>query len=667
MGRFGRLSAATLATIDCFIVLGLFGIYLKFALLGRQWGAIARFLGRTAAEDLPLASRAGFFLQDVWLNLLAIPIAAAFVLALGFRRHRSAAAFFLCLILGLVYFVELQVQKQMGQYLTRELVGDLASWTTSNPEMAFDYVSAASLSKLAAYAGVLGAIVAIGRAATRAARSGDEAVARRYKTLLWIPAASAAAVAVLCAVMAVALPRFASPLNRSALASAASMFLNDSSIVVEQGNAHGPFEASRQLTHTDPFDPANGFVGRERNSDAIVFMMETGPAQALDMTTAGRDLPGIGPLYSKAFVASRHYTTHPYSSDALYSVLSGQYPQGRRQVLRQAGSGALHGLMSSLTPAGRMRRVYVPSLYRSALDREMYIAFGAESVYASDENDGDPIRGVAERRADTLIARLEQQGSRLDSRSRARLRARLRADFQALEKAKADMTAAIRADRRYMVLIFPEIGHAPWLPLEAKPGGVLDRGRALMQLQDEWLKEIVDLLGTLGRLDRTVVAVTADHGLRTRTEYPALPVGRISDSMFRVPFLLYAPQTLSSTIAIDEPTSHIDVAPTLLALFGATGSVPRMQGVPVWQRSRKDRIYLLAHAYGGADGLVENGRYFMRQGLSGATFVSDTLLFEDKDQMPSNHPSAAFVDEALRKLDALQHAIAAQVVYAGQE
>ena len=41
-----RVSESTFAALDCFIVAGLLGVYLKLALLGPHWGAIARFQGR---------------------------------------------------------------------------------------------------------------------------------------------------------------------------------------------------------------------------------------------------------------------------------------------------------------------------------------------------------------------------------------------------------------------------------------------------------------------------------------------------------------------------------------------------------------------------------------------------------------------------------------------
>jgi hypothetical protein len=422
-----------------------------------------------------------------------------------------------------------------------------------------------------------------------------------------------------------------------------------------RGEIASPLDRFRQMTHTPAFDPFSRYVGAERGSDVILFMMETGAAKALDVAAIGRSLPGIGALYSRAFVASRHYTTHPYSSDALYSVFSGRYPTGRRRMLRTAPAGSIFGLMSNHPEQGLVRRVYVPSLYQIELDDQLYEALGAEHVYASDENDDDLSDGAA-RRADEFINELERRGSRFDRRARARLRTQLRADFQALEKTKHDIAEAIRANRRYMVMFFPEIGHGPWLRLGSEQT-VLERGRTLMLLQDTWLNEILDVVKKLNRFDRTVVAVTADHGVRTRAEDPSLPVGQISDYMFRVPFLVYAPRTLSATAPIDVPTSHIDVTPTLLALLGETRAIDQMQGVPIWQRSIADRIYLLAFAYGGADGFVEDGRYYMRQGISGATFISDRFVFEDRHQVPFGGDGARYVNEQLNRLELIQQSL----------
>jgi hypothetical protein len=305
--------------------------------------------------------------------------------------------------------------------------------------------------------------------------------------------------------------------------------------------------------------------------------------------------------------------------------------------------------------------VYVPSLYGIELDDAMYAAFGSRMLYAADVRSQDPRTADAVRRADSLLQGLEEHGSRFQEGVRGDLRRRLAADFQVLERVKADITAAVRAGSRYAILFFPEIGHAPWLPLHGEET-VIERGRALMRLQDTWLKELVETIASLGRLDRTVIAVTADHGLRTRAEDPSMTVGRISDDMFRVPLLIYVPMALRATVTIGNPTSHIDLAPTLLALLGRTTAAAQMQGVPLWQRGPRDRLYFFGAAYGGADGFVEDGAYYMRQALSGAVYRHDRFSFPDDTQVDPGGPIGSFVSGALAEAMYLQQALVSRIL-----
>jgi hypothetical protein len=650
-----------LAALDCFIGLGALGIYLKFALLGPHWTAIARFYNESGPQHVPLTYRLSFLLQDVWLNFIAVPVLGTLALLPVGIRYRTTVAALVSAAVGIAYFVELQVHKQVGRYLGPEALEDLAGWTITNSANAMDYVTTPSLLKLVAFMGLVCMPVALDRFAKRSADVGRLDRALTCRRVLWFPVAAVAIIASATVPVLLSAPRVASPLATSAIVTAATTLTKAPDEIGNRGDIESPFARFRQLTRTAVFDPSSRYVGSERDSDVILFVMETGAAQALDIAAVGRSLPGIDSLYSRAFVPARHYTTHPYSSDALYSIFSGLYPGGRRRVLRAAPPGSLTGLMTSVPERAMIRRVYLPSVYQIELDDRMYEALGAEQVYTSDEHDVDALRGAAERRAEEFIAELERRGSTFDRR-RTRLKTQLRADLQALEKTKRDIAEAIRANRRYVVMFFPEIGHGPWLSLGSEQT-VLERGRALMLLQITWLNEILDVVRSLDRFDRTVVAITADHGVRTRAEDPSLRVGEISDYMFRVPFLLYAPQTLSATVTIDVPTSHIDIAPSVLALLGVTRAMEQMQGVPVWQRSAADRIYLLAFAYGGADGFVENGQCYMRQGISGATFVNDRCFFEAGTQVPSRETIARFVDDGLNRLDLIQQSIISRSIH----
>jgi hypothetical protein len=656
-----RLGVSTFAAVDLFLAVGVLGVYLKIALLGREWDAVARFLGKNDAADLTIVEKIGFFWQDVALNIVVIPIAATAIVCLLSARHRVKAALMMCLALTAAYFVELRAHAAVGQYISGDVVHDLVGWGIRNPDLAPDYLSVESLIKLALLAASLLAIALVFRWSERAARDSRQSAARAGEALLRIPVLLMLPLGAVIAVTGVMYRLPNAPLNESAVMLAiAALTAADDSHGATFATLDEALDTTRRDAHLPPFDPHHPFVGRERGSDLLMCIMETGPSRALDLAQVGPALPGTAPLFSRSFVAVQHYTTHPYSSDALYSILSGLYPQGRKRLL-QSVPGGVNGLMTAL-PDVPVRRVYLPSLYGIKLDDRMYEIFGANAVYVSDKQTADPLRGVAERRVDALIAELQTPDRPLPRATAERLRRKLRGDLQALERAKADILAAARAGQRYAVVFFPEIGHGPWIALHPEDS-VIARGRALMLLQDGWLKELTDTIRIAGRLERTVIVATADHGIRTRAEDPALPVGRISDYMFHVPLIVHAPNTLTEPMRIAVPTSHIDLAPTIAALFGNPASAAAMQGVPLWQRTSGDRLYLLAAPYGGADGFVENGRYCMRQSISGAVYCNHELAFADGDQLPPGAAEAAHVASVLDAATRLQQALVTRMLH----
>ena len=655
-----RVDTDTVAVFHVFTVVGLFGVYLKAAVLGPEWDSIARFFGVATPAQLALTQRLGFFAADLGLNLLVVPIAGTIFATLLFRRYRLAAALMAALLLSAWLFVELRAHSEVGQFISREVVTDGVGWLVTNPASARDYVTLASLAKLGALVAWFAAaavVAGLARRRERAAPDGGTA----YRAALMIPAAAIAIAALLLTPVAYASRLRGSALNVSAVVRAAEALSGpwgaaaaDVAMTPEQG-----LLAFRELTHTAPAAPGHPFAGREADSDLLVFLMETGPAQALDLAAEAGTLPGARRLLPHAFVSSVHYTAHPYSSDAVFSLLSGLYPQPRRRVLRGDAVSSLPGLFSSLPAAIPERGVYLPGLYRIELDDRMYGGFGARTVYVADRHADDPVAAPAAARAEALVQEFERDGGRFDARTRGPLVVRLRNDLQALARLERDLLAALAAHRRYALMFFPEIGHGPWPSLHGD-ADVLARGRALMRLQDAWLAEILDLIAAAGRLDRTVVVVTADHGLRTRVEYPPLPVGLLSDVTYRVPLLVHAPRTLAAPMRLGTPSSHVDVAPTVLALFGQTDAAAHMAGVPIWQREADDRIYLLGSAYGGADGFIEGGRFYMRQALSGLVYASDRFAFETAASLPPADRRAPWIADALTRADALQQAISAR-------
>lgn len=654
------LGPDTVAVLDAFLVLGLLGVYLKLALLGPQWGAVARFLGKEPGQPLGWLDRLGFFADDLALNLLIVPLVATALigLACGTRRLAVAVACGGVAVLSLAYFVELRASTQVGQYISGEMLRDFVGWSAMHPWSASDYLTPASLFKLAALLAALGGLLLAARGARRLAAPRARGA---LTALLVTPAVVILAGAAVLTPIAYAVRLPHSPLNTSAVAMAAAALVTPEhrpgggSPWLSLDDALGSL---RRLTDTAAFDRSHPWVGKESDADLVILMMETGPAQAFEQV--GERWPAaIDRLRPHALVSPRHYTAHPYSSDALFAVLSGTYPHGRRVLLQGLGPQEINGLFSGLPSDVGHRGVYLPSLYQIELDEHMYGAFGARTLYVSDRHPDDPLRARAQARADALLRDLG--GDRMEAAIRERLRRLLIDDLQALERLKADITRTIVAGGRYAVMFFPEIGHGPWPRLRADAPDVLAQGRALMDLQDAWLGELLEVIAAGRRLDRTVIAVTADHGLRTRAEYPPLRVGFLSDVMFRVPLLVYAPRAIAEPTVVGAPTSHIDLAPTLLALLGAPEAASRMHGVPVWQRTPKDRIYLLASAYGGADGFVQDGRFYMHQAVSGAVYASDRLAFTDADQVRPGDRLEPFVAQGLELARRGQHALATRL------
>ncbi|MFL5335987.1 MAG: hypothetical protein ACJ8H8_23135, partial [Geminicoccaceae bacterium] len=456
--RCGWLRLETVAAFDAFVLLGVFGLYLKMALLAPQWGAVARFLGKRPGEGIGVLDRLGFFASDLGLNLIVLPLVATAAVTILFRSYRVLAACVICVIGSLAYFIELRASAEVGQYISGEMVRDFVGWSMANPSLAPDYVTPASLLKLVVLIIMLAAVAW----APRAVRRGPSRSRTALRAWLAVPVAiSAATVALAPLAFAVRLPH--SPLNTSAVSRAVTALSAPTSGVALSpwATLDDALGTLRRLTHTAAFDPGHGLVGRERGSDLLVFMMETGPAQAYELATLAPRLPGAGRLYPHAFLSAQHYTAHPYSSDALFSVLAGTYPHGRRQLLTDLGHREVNGLLSGLPPEVGHRGVYLPSLYQIELDDHMYTTFGARTLYVADRHPGDATAERGAARAEETVRRFEATHA-FDPGTRARLRDRLASDLQALEQVKADIRRTVAAGGHYGIVFFPEIGHGPW-------------------------------------------------------------------------------------------------------------------------------------------------------------------------------------------------------------
>jgi membrane-anchored protein YejM (alkaline phosphatase superfamily) len=263
------------------------------------------------------------------------------------------------------------------------------------------------------------------------------------------------------------------------------------------------------------------------------------------------------------------------------------------------------GLVKALSSAGYETRYYVPHALETHFEDAMYAAIGFDKVFTSEP---------ARRRV------LYGQEYYED---------KIRCDLEALHALMRDAHELARQSHRYLAVFSPQIGHAPWPDLvhggaETSLG---NRARALLNLQDKWLGQLVEQLSNDGRLDQTLIVVTGDHGIRTATEDPSFePHGLLPDYSFHVPLLIFAPRILQDCQVLRGVTSHIDLAPTVLDLLGFKQGREFEQGLPVWDSDSSARkIFLWAGDYLGAEGFVEGRNFTIWNKVADYVFTGPSL------------------------------------------
>jgi arylsulfatase A-like enzyme len=95
---------------------------------------------------------------------------------------------------------------------------------------------------------------------------------------------------------------------------------------------------------------------------------------------------------------------------------------------------------------------------------------------------------------------------------------------------------------------------------------------------DRSIGALIRFLDELGVLDRTVVAVTADHGEEFKDHQGMGHSDTLFDELIRVPLLLRYPPALPAGRVVDTAVETIDLFPTLLDLLGIEDGWPPIEG-----------------------------------------------------------------------------------------
>jgi arylsulfatase A-like enzyme/thioredoxin-like negative regulator of GroEL len=110
-----------------------------------------------------------------------------------------------------------------------------------------------------------------------------------------------------------------------------------------------------------------------------------------------------------------------------------------------------------------------------------------------------------------------------------------------------------------------------------------------LAFDDAVVASVLDRLGRLGLLDRTLVAVVGDHGESLGDHGEETHSMFVYESALRVPLILWRPGQVPAGLVVREPVRATDLAPTLLELLSApplstndgTSLVPLLHGQPL--------------------------------------------------------------------------------------
>lgn len=625
------LECRTVARLLPWTIAAAYGVYVKYTLLNTIGFARVEHL-LDLPNSLSLLQRVSLFREDLAIMGYGMPLLLWFVS----RRWHSVLAFGLILAVTLLSLLTMYVQYycflMTGSFQSLDMLMEGLSFGMTEPTVMYQYLRH-GVPKLGILTGSLALATAVAVWLTR--RDCTICVHRFPLVALFT--------IVLAGVWWPWLPT--TPEHRGFLPAALRG-------LISENDPPGAFAGLPQAELKREFMRRVGFPESSEQPeywaaatgyDVVLFVMETVPSVCLDLQGDLSDLPHLAALRSSAWIAEQHLTTFPNSSYAIFSLLSSMYPTSRN-ILSAQGAREL-GLMSVARRHGYRTACYLPA--RLPLrDVDMYRYLGAEHI--------------------VIGARPEKQ---LDALQERRWR-----DEDILARALADIRKWVSAEEHYIICLQPQIGHAPWPDLQGElelpdPATELyQRGRRIVALQDRWIGEIRRVLSSLGRDQRTLLVVTADHGIRTRLEDPGMRGGLVNDISYRLPLLLHVPGVLEEPVSIPYVTSHIDLAPSILALLGFTRAEDYEQGAPLWEPAiAHRRTYLFGREFLGYDGYHERGIFHQWRASDETAHVSRSLDPSDARVLTKGSREWESVKRECQTIRALQSQWARNVIAGGRE
>ncbi len=575
-------------------IIGIITLYTKYSQLQSLGGfyMLAKAItGIPSPDYFSILQKASIFSNDILTSFIILPITlfSISLLIQNLKLFKKIILIFSVFYI-LILYVNIQSLTIIGTYLNINLLIDSIKFGIANTNQIINYVSTTSIIKLVIVLLITIAIIYI---------SNNKKIEKILSRLTII--------SFMLSVFAYLWIVTSSPVNISFLKSPVLLNIvehiyNKESVKISEN----PYEIYRKLLGAEPYiKPAHKYFGTELNSDLILFVMETAPVSSIDFTQEADNLPGISKLVNHSLISSNHYTTYPYTRKALFSILTSMYPINiKNKYINRYKHIKPFGLMEILKNRQYNTDVYNPLKNYTFAEVPMMKLLGASKIYLAPE---EPYKEkICKIKVDKII---DSHNNINVDENRKKI---LFYDIMAFEKLKDTILEYKKNNKKFCALFLPQLSHGPWLSTNTTPPNathVLHIGHELISIQLEWLNELIVALDKNNWLKNTIILVTTDHGLRTKQEFPNLPLGQINKYSFNVPFLLYAPNTFNKKIINQHLTSHIDIMPTLLTLLGIEYNNEKVQGSNMIIKTNR-KIFFIARNYFGADGYYDTPFFY---------------------------------------------------------
>jgi Sulfatase len=354
-----------------------------------------------------------------------------------------------------------------------------------------------------------------------------------------------------------------------------------------------------------PAPPVTPALVRARPAHIVIISLETA-AHRFYPITGNPAYPTFFAMGKRGITTDHHFTTMPATMWAIYSMVSGTYPRLGRSIV-DYGDFHADGLASVLGRHG----------YETSFIDSYRIDWNPSN---GGHHDSRLLRGLGFSSLIETPAAPDASTAAESGYTRAVAQER-----RSLATAADRIVAATSHGTKAFVFVATILGHYPWRTPPGTEGvGNAQRIPLIARDLDACVGEFLATLAARGLADSVIVVVTGDHGLRTNAEFGSvgerMQLGELS---FNVPLLIYAPGVLDGPVRIPFVTSHIDLAPTLLALAGIHDAPLLIEGGDMLDGTPCGRTtFLLNGSLRPVDGYYRDGRFFAFNRFTGDVHVT---------------------------------------------